>query len=229
VSVSVRPAETQRHPGQYETQIHVRGKEQVVENVKKGWSSIFNTRTIAALLQRGVPIEESPCIGVAVIERINAKNAGVCFTVYPVTGDPDKSLIEANWGIGESIVSGRVSGDTFILDKKSLTLLEKRLGDKTFQILPNPNGIGVIEVEISPEKRNIYVLNDEEAKEIVKLSMILELHFNSPQDVEWAISADKLFPHNIYLLQTRPVVGVVVQKPKSDLEHAIDNLLKKYF
>jgi len=227
LAVSVRSAGAKSHPGQYETYLNVKGKHQVVEKVKKVWSSIFNLRTISAMVQQGLPVEKSPCIGVAVLEMINAKSAGVCFTIHPVTGDLGKALIEANFGLGESVVSGRVVGDTYVLDKTNLTLLEKSMGEKAFQIIPK--GEGVTEEEVPFEKRNTYALNDEEAKEIVRLCMFLESHFNSPQDVEWAISADKSFPHNIYLLQTRPVVGVLVQKPKSDIDQTIDNLLKKFF
>ena len=227
LAVSVRSAGAKSHPGQYETYLNVRGKKQVVEKVKKVWSSIFNLRTISAMVQQGLPIEQSPCIGVAVLQMVNARSAGVCFTIHPVTGDSGKALIEANFGLGESLVSGRVVGDTYVINKANLSILEKSIGEKAFQIIPK--GEGVIEEEVPVEKRNTYVISEDEAREIVRLCLILESHFNTYQDVEWAIDADKSLPNNIYLLQTRPVVGVSVQKPKSDIDQAMDSLLKKYF
>jgi pyruvate,water dikinase len=129
-------------------------------------------------------------------------------------------------GLGESVVSGEVAGDMYVVSKESLKVLEKSMGEKRVQIVQK--GDGVVEEEVPPEKRDTYVLNDEEAAEIVRLCMFLESHFNEPQDVEWSIDAEKPFPQNIYLLQTRPVVGVKVQKPKADIDQVMDSLLKKF-
>jgi pyruvate,water dikinase len=227
VAVSVRSAGAKSHPGQYETYLNIRGKQQVLEKVKKVWASIFNTRTIAAMVRQGLPVDQSPCIGVGAVEMVNARSAGVCFTVHPVTGDPTKAVIEANWGLGESVVSGMISTDMYVLDKESLKVIDKSWTEKKVYIVPRGNG--VVEEEVPSEKQTIYTLSDEEAAEIVKLGKALELHFNQPQDLEWAIDADRTFPHNIYLLQTRPVVGVKVQKTKTDMDQVMDSLLKKFF
>ena len=227
VAVSVRSAGVKSHPGMYETYLNIRGRQQVLEMVKKVWASTFNARTIAARVQQGLPVIDSPCIGVGVVEMINARCAGVCFTVHPVTGDTLKAMIEANWGLGETVVSGKVNVDMYVVDKESLKVIEKTLGEKKMQIVPKGNG--VLEEEVPPEKRTIYVITDEEAAEIVKLGKTLESHFSQPQDLEWAIDAERQFPQNIYLLQTRSVVGVVVQKPKTEIDQVIDGLLKKFF
>jgi pyruvate,water dikinase len=227
IAVSVRSAGAKSHPGQYETYLNIRGKQQVLEKVKKVWASIFNTRTVAAMVQQGLPVDQSPCIGVGTVEMVNARSAGVCFTVHPVTGDPSKAVIEANWGLGESVVSGIISTDMYVLDKESLKVIDKSWTEKKVYIVPR--GDGVVEEEVPSEKQNIYTLNDEEAAEIVRLGKALELHFNQPQDLEWAIDADRTFPHNIYLLQTRPVVGVKIQKPKTADEQILDDLVKKLF
>jgi pyruvate,water dikinase len=226
-AVSVRSAGAKSHPGQYETFLNIKGKQRVVEMVKKVWSSIFNVRTIAHLIQQGLSVVDSPCLGVGVVEMVNARCAGVCFTVHPVTGDPLKAVIEANWGLGETVVRGNVSPDTYIVDKESLEVIEKDLGNKKMQIVLK--GDGLVEEEVPAEKQTIYTLNDEEAAEIVRLSKTLESHFNQPQDVEWAIDTDRAFPQNIFLLQTRPVVGVKVQKLKTVEEQVIDNLINKLF
>lgn len=217
IAVSVRSAGVVSHPGMYETYLNMRGRAQVLDAVKKVWGSTFNARTIAARVQQGQPIVDSPCIGVGVLEMVNARSAGVCFTVHPVAGDLDRAVIEANWGLGESCVSGMVSVDMYVVDKKSLSTLEKTLGEKKLQIVAAGNGVR--EEEVPADKRCEYVLSDKEAAEIVRLSTLLEEHFGQPQDVEWAIDAGQPFPENVYLLQTRSVVGVQVRdcKPvKSD-------------
>ena len=227
IAVAVRSAGVKSHPGMYETYLNIRGKQRVLEMVKKVWASTFNVRTVAARVQQDLPVIESPCIGVGVLEMVNARCAGVCFTVHPVTGDPLKAMIEANWGLGESVVSGMVSADIYIVDKGSLKVIEKSLGEKKLQIVPK--GVGISQEEVPPEGRGAYVMGDDEAAEVVKLAKALESHFDQPQDIEWAIEAGRPLSQNIYLLQTRPVVGVKVQKPKTTEEQMIDNLLKKFF
>ncbi len=222
VAVSVRSAGVKSHPGMYETYLNIRGRSQVLQMVKKVWASIFNQRTICAAVQHGLPVAESPCIGVGVLELVNARSAGVCFTVHPVTGDPLKAVIESNWGLGESVVGGAVHVDRYVVDKESLKVIEKTLGEKKLQIVPKGNGVA--EEELPTEKQSAYSLNDEEASEIVKLGKVLELHFNQPQDLEWAMDADRPFPQNILLLQTRAVVGVAIrdkETPEQRLKAAL--------
>ncbi|RJX24548.1 MAG: hypothetical protein C4554_08820 [Dethiobacter sp.] len=225
LAVSVRSAGIVSHPGMYETYLNISGRQQVLRMVKKVWASIFNHRTICAAVQHGLPVGESPCIGVAVVEMVNVRSAGVCFTVHPVTGDPRRAVIESNWGLGESVVSGQVSVDSYVVDKETLNIIEMVLGQKEFQIVPR--GGGVAEEELSSEKRSSYSLNNEEAAEIVKLGKSLESHFNAPQDLEFAIDAGRPFPHNVLLLQTRDVVGVKVQDEKTSVERLKAELAKR--
>jgi pyruvate,water dikinase len=85
----------------------------------KVWSSSFNPRSLAFRAQNSIPIETDP-IGVAVLAMINARSSGVMFTAVPRTGDDSKIVVEANWGLGESVVSGAVTPDHFVIDKHSL-------------------------------------------------------------------------------------------------------------
>lgn len=224
--VSVRSAGVKSHPGMYETYLNVVGKQQLLDKVKKVWASTFNSRTIAVRVQQGLSVIEAPCIGVGVVELVKVRSAGVCFTVHPITGDPRKAMIEANWGLGESVVGGKVNVDMYVLDKESMTVIEKTLGEKKLQIIPQDGGVA--EVEVPPEKQAAYVLSDEEGVEIVRLAKALEAYFGCPQDLEWAIDDEKPFPHNFLLLQTRPVVGVEVKKPVVEEKH-ITNMMNKYF
>ncbi|MGD0231336.1 MAG: PEP/pyruvate-binding domain-containing protein [Syntrophorhabdales bacterium] len=116
VAVSVRSAGVKSHPGMYETYLNIRGTQQVLQMVRKVWASIFNHRTVSAAIQHGLRAEDSPSIGVGVVELVNARGAGVCFTVHPVTGDPHTAVIESNWGLGESVVSGVVNVDRHVIE-----------------------------------------------------------------------------------------------------------------
>lgn len=225
VSVSVRSAGIISHPGMYETYLNIAGTDQMLQMVKKVWASIFNHRTICAAVQHKLPVVESPCIGVGVVELVNARCAGVCFTVDPVTGDPEKAIIESNWGLGESVVSGQADIDRYVVDKESLKVINKALGEKKIRIVPK--GHGVVEEETPPELQRAFTVSDEEAAEVVKIGKALEAHFGTPQDLEWTIDMDRSFPDNIWLLQTRGVVGVKVQEKKTAEQKLKEDLAKR--
>jgi pyruvate,water dikinase len=166
---------------------------------------------------------ESDPIGVAVLKMVNARAAGVVFSADPNTGDLSKMILEANWGLGESVVSGELNPDTYILDKESLQIRERRLGTKKKYITFKE--VGVVEDETPPDKRSSFCLKDEEAAEVGRLAVALEKHFGVPQDAEWAIDEDFPFPKNVILLQTR--AAVIAQK-KSAVDQVVDLMLKRF-
>jgi pyruvate,water dikinase len=227
VAVAVRSAGTVSHPGQYETYLNVKGKAEVLNKIVKVWSSIFNTRTIASLVRQGLPIENSPLIGVAVVEMINARSAGVGFTCDPVSGDPSKMTIEGSWGLGESVVSGTLIPDKYIVDKYTLNIIEKVIGDKGIQVVAK--GEGTMEEKVPAEKQQVLCLSDEEVVKIAELAKALELHFGVPQDMEWAVSADLPFPDSIFLLQTRPVAGIKAKAQPSATAGVTDEIIKAIY
>jgi pyruvate,water dikinase len=226
VAVSVRSAGTVSHPGQYETYLNVRGREEVLEKIVKVWSSIYNTRTLAAMDHKGMRVEDSVPIGVCVLELVNARCAGVGFTCDPVSGDPSKIMIEGNWGLGESVVSGTLIPDRFIVDKNTMNIIEKAIGDKETQVVATDKGAA--EQEIPPDKKFICCLIDEEVIRIAELAKALEAHFGIPQDMEWTLSDDAPFPDNIFLLQTRPVAGIKTKTP-SPMTRVIDEVMRDVF
>jgi pyruvate,water dikinase len=220
--VSVRSAGAVSRPGQYETHLNVRGSNSLLRNIIRVWSSSFNPRSLAFRAQNDLPIESDP-IGVAVLSMVNARTAGVTLTANPNTGDDTKIVIEANWGLGESVVSGSVTPDYFVLDKGTLDILEKRLGDKLRCISCTEKGI--TEQDVSSEKSSEFCLSDEELNEIGRYGKDIEDHFNSvPQDIEWAVAHDKSGRSEIYLLQTRPAI---IAEKKSDTDQIIDLIMRK--
>ncbi len=222
VAVATRSAGPVSHPGQYETYLNVKGKEDLLKKIIKVWASTFNSRSLAFRSRKGLPLESDP-IGVAVLKMVKARSAGVVFTADPNTGDLSKMILEANWGLGESVVSGELVPDTYILDKETLKVCERKLGTKQKYVIFKE--LGVSEEETPPDKRCAYCLNDEEVVEVGRLALTLEKHFGVPQDAEWAVDEDYPFPKNIILLQTRP--AVIVQK-KSPVDQIVDLMLKRF-
>lgn len=215
VGVAVRSAGTQSHPGQYETYLNVRGKDDLLDKVRKVWSSIFNARTIASLDRQKVPVEQSPFLGVCIVEMVNARCAGIGFTGNPMTSDLSQIMIEGNWGLGESVVSGAMTPDTFIVDKDTLKILDRTIGNKGVQVVMTDKG--TVEEELPADKRDAPCLNDDEVVKIAELARALESHFGVPQDMEWAISADLPFPDSIFVLQTRPA-RIIAKAPPNPNE-----------
>ena len=222
MAVSTRSAGASSHPGQYETHLNVRGDRDIIEKITKVWSSTFNPRSLSARKRVGAPLESDP-IGVAVLKMVNARSAGILFTADPNTGDTSRMIIEANWGLGESVVGGEAMPDVYILDKASLEIIDRKLGTKgrcvTFK------EVGVAEQDTPTEKSCTFCLSDEEVKEVGRLGKILESHFHVPQDTEWAVDQDLDFPESVILLQTRPEVIAQQKKPA---DKVIDLMLTRF-
>jgi len=216
VPVSTRSAGAVSHPGQYETHLNVSGAADVMEKIKRVWSSTFNATSLSFRKQKGLPLENEP-IGVAVLKMVNARVAGIIFTAEPNSGDNSQLIIEANWGLGESVVGGESMPDTYIVDRKTLNVVERRLGTKLRCVLPAEKG--VCEQVTSADRASVFCLSDIEASEIARIGVQLEDHFKAPQDAEWAIDNDLAFPGNIIWLQTR---NVVLAKKKEPVEQLLD-------
>jgi pyruvate,water dikinase len=203
VSVATRSAGPSSHPGQYETFLHVQGKQEVLKNVIKVWSSTFNQRSIHARHLAGLPLDYDP-IGIAVLKMVNSKAAGVLFTLNPANGDRSKILIEGNWGLGESVVSGSVTPDEWIVDKVVLEIVKRTISTKTLEFAIEENSGKARMVEVSGDRQSVPCLADEEILELARLGKRLEQHYGAPQDIEWTIDRDLPFPENIFFVQTRP-------------------------
>ncbi|MDO8722456.1 MAG: PEP/pyruvate-binding domain-containing protein [Syntrophales bacterium] len=214
LSVAVRSAGTVSHPGQYETFLNVIGEAEVFDKIVKVWSSAFNVPSVAAVSKKGLSVADSPYIGIGVLPIIQARAAGVVFTAHPTSGDRSQIVIEGNWGMGESVVSGAVTPDLFVIDKDSLEIRERVVGSKTVQLVCAEQGI--VEEDVPEELRRSLCLTNEEVKKIAELAMSLERHFGMPQDAEWAVDSRSSFPDNIYYMQTRPQVAVADTKSAAD-------------
>jgi pyruvate,water dikinase len=203
IYVATRSAGPVSHPGQYETYLNVSGSEDVVKNVTRVWSSTFNTRSMIARGKLGLPLHYDP-IGVAVLTMVDAKAAGVMFTVNPVNGDESKVVIEGSFGLGEAVVSGNVTPDRYLVDKVTLEIEERVISDKGSEYAYNPKTKEMEYKELRPDQRKLPCLEDREILELTKISKKVETHFGCLQDIEYSISRSLPFPENIFLVQARP-------------------------
>ncbi|WP_084517217.1 PEP/pyruvate-binding domain-containing protein [Desulfatiglans anilini] len=223
-AVSVRSAGTESRPGMFETYLNVIGATDLLDKIKKVWASAYTPRAVAFRVNKGFPLIGDE-LGVAVPKMVNSRSSGVSFTVDPVTGDDTRIILEANWGLGEGVVSGSGSVDGFVVEKETLAIVNRHIGQKTRCVVNREKGAEWVDV---PEKmQRIPCLADEEVLEIVKTGITVEKRLGCPQDMEWAVDGDLPFPKNLFWLQTRPA-KVQVKKPVSTTDQIIDLLAKRY-
>ncbi|MBS7607994.1 MAG: phosphoenolpyruvate synthase [Candidatus Bathyarchaeia archaeon] len=189
--------------GQQETYLNVAGENEVIEKTIKCWSSLFTPRAIFYRTQKGFA-HEKVLISVGIQKMVNAKAAGVMFSINPVTGDPNQIVIEGNFGLGESVVSGAVTPDEYIVDKRTMKIVEKRIATKKVMYARDPVTGKTVHFEVPAEKQNQPCLSDEEVLKLAELAVKIEKHYGKPQDIEWAIDSDLSFPNNIFIVQSRP-------------------------
>lgn len=210
--------------GQFESFLNVKGEGDVLNKVKKVWSSAFTAGVISYRDRKGLKTE-GDAIGVAVLGMVNARASGIGFTVDPVSGDSSKIIIEANWGLGEGVVSGTETVDGFVVDKENLEIIKKHVGKKEKCVMNREKGAEWTEVPANMQ--NIACISDEEIKEVAKIAKSLEESLGCPQDMEWAIDQDLPFPQNIFYLQTRPAKSAV-KKPELATDQLADKLVSGF-
>lgn len=223
LAVSVRSAGTQSRPGMFETYLNVRGIDEVLDKVKKVWASANTPRGLAFRANKGFPILGDE-LGVAIPKMVNSRTSGIAFTVNPLDGDGTRILLEANWGLGEGVVSGAESVDGFVVSKDSLQVQSAHIGYKTRYVVYKKAGADWAEV---PEKlRRMACLSKEEVEEISRIARSTEEKLSCPQDMEWAIDQDLDFPDSLFWLQTRRA-KVVAKKVTSNAERLAEMMARK--
>ncbi|HET7335686.1 MAG TPA: PEP/pyruvate-binding domain-containing protein [Rhizomicrobium sp.] len=182
--------------GQYKTVLGVRTEDEFFAALETCWES---TSSQGALAYRKVQGAEADVeMAVVVQQLIPATQAGVLFTLHPVTDRVDQIVVNANYGIGESVVSGRAEPDTYIASKASGEIVESTLGAKA--LVSRQTDRGVIEVENDPALRTEFCLSAGQVRELADVARKLEAHYDMPMDAEWAFEDGVL-----HLLQARPV------------------------
>jgi len=200
VACAVRSSGAVSMPGQMETYLNVSGDEGIIEHVKKVWASAFTTRAIVFRIQNNMPVSWAP-IGIAVIMMVDAKAAGVILTVLPNVGDMERAIVEGNYGLGESVVSGEITPDSFVVNKMEMTIESRSIGQKTKMCVFGEKG--TVLCEVSKEMAEAPCIDDEEMLEIVRVAKTVEDYFGVPQDMEWVVDKRFKLPESLFWVQAR--------------------------
>jgi pyruvate,water dikinase len=190
--------------GGYETVLGVTVAK-IEEAIKKAFVSCLDYRVAVYKQANGFDVAD-PKIAVIVQQQIASDVAGVGFSLNPVTNNYDEAVINANWGLGETVVAGTATPDTFVIDKISLKIKNKVRGEKETSVWLTPSG-GL--TERPSDHRAQFALSDEQSIELAGLIVRVEKAYRQPMDIEWAYSKGKL-----YLLQARPITAFVPLSPK---------------
>jgi pyruvate, water dikinase len=184
--------------GQQETYLNVSGAAAVLDAVRACWASFFSERALFYRGRKGVATD----LGMAVVvqRQLFPDKAGVLFTMDPVRRRRDQVVVEAVWGLGEALVSGRLTPDHYVLTREG-TVKQARVASQPVAVVPLAGG-GTEERALEPEQAEGRVLTDGELAELAALGVRLESHFGAPQDVEWAYESGRL-----HALQSRPITA----------------------
>lgn len=205
--------------GQNDTFLGLKTLEDVLIGVKKCWASNYAFQSVQYRRQHIIPIKTG--MAVVVQTMVASECAGVLFTRHPTTGDPKKIVITANYGLGESVVSGSVDPDVFTIQRNynddKLNIITSKIGSKSHSINMTEDGSeNVATVEINQRDKSVPCLKTDVILKLSEIGVALEKMYCSPRDIEWAI-----YKNQIYLLQARPITSL---KPLTDWEllHELD-------
>ncbi len=185
----------------------------LLENIKKCWASLFTPRAIFYRFEKKMD-KTKVSVAVVVQAMIQSEVSGICFTVHPVTKDRNQIVIEAGWGLGEAIVGGKITPDTYIINKSQIPnfklqtnpksqikklILDKNISEQEMMIV-RKGGSGIEEIKVLGVKQGKQKLLDRQIFALAKICLSIENHYGTPQDIEWALERGK-----IYITQSRPI------------------------
>jgi len=191
-------------------------KTNLLESVKKCWASLFTPRAIFYRFEKQLH-KQKVSVAVVVQKMVQSDVSGITFTVHPVTEDRNQMVIEAGWGLGEAIVGGKITPDTYIVNKpkaqnsklkgnskskipnsKNITIMDKNISEQKMMIVRGAKG--TVEKAVSKANRHKQKMTDKQILKLAEICLDIEKHYKKPQDIEWAVEKNK-----IYILQARPI------------------------
>jgi pyruvate,water dikinase len=183
--------------GELETYLNTTEKT-LLFNVKQCWSSLFTPRAIFYRHEKKM-LKIKVSVAVVIQKMVDSEISGIAFTVHPVTQDKNQMIIEAGYGLGEAIVSGSVTPDSYVLNKKEMSLIDINIAEQERQIIKGASG-GTKWVPVLKATRAKQKLNGRQIIELAKICLAIEKHYKFPCDIEWALEKGKF-----YITQSRPI------------------------
>jgi phosphoenolpyruvate synthase/pyruvate phosphate dikinase len=173
-------------------------KETLLEKVQECWASLFTPRAIFYRFEKGMDAQKIS-VAVVVQKMVNSDAAGIAFSVHPVTEDYNQMIIEAGFGLGEAVVSGQVTPDSYIVTKEPLKIIEESINEQGKGLYRKEGG-GNEWKDLPQEKGNSQVLSKDQIFALANVLMQIENHYGFPVDTEWAMENNEL-----YIVQSRPI------------------------
>ncbi|WP_053617109.1 PEP/pyruvate-binding domain-containing protein [Nocardiopsis sp. NRRL B-16309] len=211
-SATAEDLPTASFAGQQDSYLNVTGPDAVLRHVRLCWASLFTERAVTYRVRNGF---DHRGIGMAVVVQrmVFPDAAGTMFTADPVTSNRGTVTVEAGWGLGEALVSGRVCGDVYTV--RDGRVVSTAIADKTLVALASPGG-GVQEAPVEPELRTRPALTAAQAVRLARLGRSVEAHFGRPQDIEWCRVGD-----DFHVVQSRPITTLFPIPPSEDGENHV--------
>jgi len=182
--------------GQLDTYLNTT-RENLLGNVKKCWASLFTPRAIFYRFEKNLQ-KEKVSVAVVVQKMVESEESGIAFSVHPVTEDPNQLIIEAGFGLGEAIVSGKITPDSYVVDKQDWNIIDVNVNEQARGLFRGVKG--GVEWKDLGSKGDDRVLGDAEVVELSKLIVKIEQHYGFSVDIEWAREGGEFF-----ITQSRPI------------------------
>ena len=198
--------------GQQDSYLNIIGLPSILRHIRKCWASLFTERAVVYRMRNGLD-HRKIAIAVIVQKMVFPRASGVLFTADPLTSNRKLLSIEAVFGLGEALVSGRVSADGYKV--RNGEIIEKRIAAKTAALDGQKEG-GTELKPIAPDHRKAQVLTDGQILQLARIGRRIEAHFGRPQDIEWCLAQD-----TFYVVQSRPVTTAFPVPDAGDGEYRV--------
>jgi pyruvate, water dikinase len=205
--------------GQQETYLNVGDLDDLFDKVRKCWSSLFTARAIAYREKQGYAHEEVK-LAVVVQKMVNSEISGIMFTLDPNTGKKN-IVIEGGYGLGEAIVVGEVTPDTYNVDKSTMEITNKRISTQKWKYTKGPKG-NTVKENIPAELEKVQKVDDSRILELAEIGRQIEIHYDKPMDMEWCVEDGVA-----YIVQARPItaVGSTEESEVSKMDVSDDDII----
>jgi pyruvate, water dikinase len=197
-SATAEDSSTASWAGELDTFLNTTEKT-LTDNIKKCWSSLFTPRAIFYRKEKKL-LNAKVSVAVVIQKMIQSEISGITFTVHPVTKDKNQMIIEAGYGLGEAIVSGSITPDSYVVDKRDFSILDINIAEQSRKLIQKSVKGDNKWVKIPKKEGEKQVLSGKQIIELAKLCAKIEKHYKFPCDIEWAFEKSKF-----YITQSRPI------------------------
>ncbi|MBS6610549.1 MAG: phosphoenolpyruvate synthase [Peptoniphilus harei] len=202
--------------GQQDTYLHISGEEELLNHIRDCFASLWTSRAIYYREKQNYD-HFDVALSVVIQKMVNSEKSGVMFTANPINNSSDEMMINASYGLGEAVVSGIVTPDEYIIDKKTKKVIEKNISEKEYMVIKNENGVGTRTVNVKDilgeDAIKAEALSEDELNTLIERGLKVEKLYGSVQDTEWGFDKDT---KEFYFLQSRPITTLAGDKEEKE-------------